>query len=134
MTNECDDDIWCSKEKHAKNRRIDFNITNISYQINFQKNSSVISPKDKLVLNDILLILKSEENMKIEIGGHADKGTGDDFLNENISTLRAERRYNYLKENGLNMTNITFVGYGSRKEKYMDERDRRIEFEILRNE
>ena len=32
------------------------------------------------------------------------------------------------------MTNITFVGYGSRKEKYMDERDRRIEFEILRNE
>ena len=69
LTNECDDDIWCSKEKHAKNRRIDFNITNISYQINFQKNSSVISPKDKLVLNDILLILKSEENMKIEIGG-----------------------------------------------------------------
>ena len=134
LTNECDDDIWCSKEKHAKNRRIDFNITNISYQINFQKNSSVISPKDKLVLNDILLILKSEENMKIEIGGHADKGTGDDFLNDNISTLRAERIYNYLKENGLDMTNITFVGYGSRKEKYMDERDRRIEFQILRNE
>ena len=134
LVNECEDDIWCSKEKHAKNRRIDFNITNISYQINFQKNSSVISPKDKLVLNDILLILKSEENMKIEIGGHADKGTGDDFLNDNISTLRAERIYNYLKENGLDMTNITFVGYGSRKEKYMDERDRRIEFEILRNE
>ena len=63
-----------------KNRRIDFNITNISYQINFQKNSSIISPKDKLVLNDILLILKSEENMKIEIRGHNDKGTGDDFI------------------------------------------------------
>ena len=49
-----------SKEKHAKNRRIDFNITNISFQI-ISENSSVISPKDKLVLNDILLILKSEE-------------------------------------------------------------------------
>ena len=30
--------------------------------------------------------------------------------------LEAERIYNYLKENGLDMTNITFVGYGSRKE------------------
>ena len=73
--------------------------------------------------------------MKIEIGGHADKGTGDDFINDNISTIRAlERIYNYLKENGLDMTNITFVGCGSRKEKYKDERDRRIEFRILKNE
>ena len=56
------------------------------------------------------------------------------FLNDNISTLRAERIYNYLKENGLDMTNISFVGYGSRIEKYKDERDRRIEFKILRNE
>ena len=72
--------------------------------------------------------------MKIEIGGHADKGTGDDFLNDNISTLRAERIYNYLKDNGLDMTNITYIGYGSRQEKYGDERDRRIEFKILKNE
>lgn len=132
--NECIDDVWCSKEKHAENRRIEFNIVNISYQVNFQKNSSIISPSDKKVLNDILLILKSETNMKIEIGGHADKGTGDDFLNDNISTLRAERIYNYLKDNGLDMTNITYIGYGSRKEKYGDERDRRIEFKILKNE
>ena len=126
--------MWCTKEKHAENRRIEFNILNISYQVNFQKNSSIISPADKKVLNDILLILKSEENMKVEIGGHADKATGNDFLNDNISTLRAERIYNYLKDNGLDMTNITFIGYGSSKEKYGDERDRRIEFKILKNE
>ena len=33
-----------------------------------------------------------------------------------------KRIYNYLKENGLDMTNISFVGYGSRIEKYKDER------------
>ena len=66
--NECVDNVWCNDVKHAKNRRIDFNINNISYQVNFQKNSSVISHKDKLVLNNILLILKSEENLKVEIG------------------------------------------------------------------
>ena len=54
----------------------------------------------------------SEENMKIEIEGHADKGTGDDFLNDNILPLRAERIYNYLKRR-----------IWIQKEKYMDERD-----------
>ena len=132
--NECVDNVWCNDEKHAKNRRIDFNINNISYQVNFQKNSSVISHKDKLVLSNILLILKSEENLKVEIGGHADKGTGDDFINDNISTLRAQKVFNYLKTNGLDMTNITYVGYGSRLEKFGDERDRRIEFKILKDE
>ena len=132
--NECVDNVWCNDEKHAKNRRIDFNINNISYQVNFQKNSSVISHKDKLVLNNILLILKSEENLKVEIGVIIDKGTGDDFINDNISTLRAQKVFNYLKNNGLDMANITYVGYGSRSEKFGDERDRRIEFKILKDE
>ena len=134
LINECVDGIWCNEEKHAENRRIEFNISDISYQVNFQKNSSVINPEDKKVLNDILTILKSEENIKMEIGGHADKGTGDDFLNDNISTLRAERIFNYLKNNGLYMENITFMGYGSKYEIYGDERDRRIEFKILNND
>ena len=60
--------------------------------------SHIHNQKDKLILNDILMILKSEEGIKIEIGGHADKGTGDDFVNDNISLLRAERIYNYLKD------------------------------------
>ena len=69
--------------------------------------------------------------MKIEICGHADRGTGDDFINDNLSYLRAERVFDYLKENGLEMKNIHFNGYGSREEKYGDDRDRRIEFKIL---
>ncbi|MBT6698788.1 MAG: OmpA family protein [Flavobacteriales bacterium] len=131
--NECVEGVWCTEEKHAKNRRIEFNISSISYQVKFQKNSTIINQKDKLVLNDILMILKSEEGIKIEIGGHADKGTGDDFVNDNISHLRAERIYNYLKDKEMDMTNITFKGYGSRMEKYGNERDRRIEFKILEN-
>ena len=84
-----------------------------------------------LSINDILIVLHSKENLKLEIGGHADKGTGDDFVNDNLSFLRAERVYKYLEQNGLNMDNITYKGYGSKQEKYGDERDRRIEFTIL---
>ena len=131
LLNKCSDNVFCNEEDHAKNRRIEFNISNISLQINFEKNSSVITSKDKLLLNDILVVLHSKENLKLEIGGHADKGTGDDFVNDNLSFLRAERVYKYLEQNGLNMDNITYKGYGSKQEKYGDERDRRIEFTIL---
>ena len=71
--------------------------------------------------------------MKIEIAGHADGQTGTDFVNQNLSELRAERVFNYLKDNGLDMRNITFKGYGSKESIYGDHRDRIIEFKILEN-
>ncbi len=130
--NKCKEGVSCSDKLHAENRRIEFNIKKISYQISFDKNSSKISSKDKMILNDIRMMLSSDPNLSIEIGGHADAGTGNDFINDNISNLRAESVYNYLKLNGLDMTNITYQGYGSKVPIYNDERDRRIEFKINR--
>ena len=57
---------------------------------------------------------------------------GTIFVNDNI--FYEERSYNYLKNNWLNMTNITFQGYGFWMEKYKNEREKRIEFKILRYE
>ena len=133
LKNHCANNIWCSKEQHAENRRIEFKIKNITHQINFEKNSCIINTADKLVLNDISTILKSESNIQIEIGGHTDKGTGTYAINQNLSYLRAERVFMYLKESGMDMSNFSFKGYGSTQEKYGDSRDRRIEFKILSN-
>jgi len=118
---------------NEENRRIEFKIKKISYQINFKKNSSVISRTDKKILNDIRQILSSDKQILVEIGGHADKGTGTDFVNDNISHLRSQSVYNYLKDNGMDMTNITFKGYGSSIPIYNNVRDRRIEFKIIDN-
>ena len=134
LLNHCNNDVWCSKDQHSENRRIEFKITNITHQINFDKNSCIINSEDKLVLNDISAILKSELNIKIEIGGHTDKGTGNHVINQNLSYLRAERVFMYLKESGIDMSNFSIKGYGSSKEKYEDTRDRRIEFNILSDE
>ena len=134
LKNICKDGVKCSDEQHAENRRIEFKIKKISYQINFEKNSSVINKNDKKILNDIRLMLSSDKNIVIEIGGHADAGTGDDFINDNISSLRAEAIFYYLKDNGMDMKNITFKGYGSHNPIYNDTRDRRIEFKIIQNE
>ncbi|MGY8988821.1 MAG: OmpA family protein, partial [Flavobacteriales bacterium] len=113
---------------NSENRRIEFKIKKVSYQINFKKNSSVISRTDKKILNDIKQILSSDNQIIVEIGGHADKGTGTDFVNDNISHLRAQSVYNYLKDNDMDMTNITFKGYGSSIPIYNNVKDRRIEF------
>ena len=118
---------------NAENRRIEFKIKKISYQINFKMNSTSISKNDKNILNNIRQILSSDKNIFVEIGGHADKGTGTDFVNENISLLRAQTVYNYFKDNGMDMTNITFKGYGSSIPIYNNIRDRRIEFKIIDN-
>ena len=118
---------------NAENRRIEFKIKKISYQINFGKNSSLIKQSDKRILNDIRQILSSDNKIFVEIGGHADKGTGTDFVNDNISHLRAQSVYNYLKDNGMDMTNITFKGYGSSVPIYNNVKDRRIEFKIIDN-
>jgi len=134
LKNKCSDGVTCTNELHAENRRIEFSIRKISYQINFNKNSYSVSVADKLILNEIKLMLSADKNVVIEIGGHADKGTGTDFVNNNISHLRAESIFNYLKNNGLDMVNITFKGYGSSQTIYNDHRDRRIEFRIIADE
>jgi len=133
LKNKCKDGVKCLDESHAENRRIEFKIQKISYQINFEKNSSVIEFKDKKILQEIKLMLTSDKDVIVEIGGHADSATGTDFVNDNISTLRAQSVFNYLNIIGLDMTNITVKGYGSHFPIYNDIRDRRIEFKIIEN-
>ena len=117
----------------SENRRIEFKIQKISYQINFDKNSSVISNKDENILQEMKLMFSSDKEVMVEIGGHADGATGTDFVNDNLSTLRAQSVFNYLKGIGLDMSNIKVKGYGSHNPVYYDIRDRRIEFKIIEN-
>jgi outer membrane protein OmpA-like peptidoglycan-associated protein len=134
LLNGCRDGVKCSAKSHAENRRIELSLTQISCSINFLKGSAEISNDDKKLLNDIGQIISKIEGSSIEIGGHADGGSGDDFVNDYISKVRAERVYEYLSKIGIDMSLITFVGYGSRHQIYKDERDRRIEFKVLEHD
>ena len=110
------------------------NNSNWRRDISFLKGSAEISNEDKELLTDIGQIISKIEDSSIEIGGHADGGSGDDFVNDYISKVRAERVYEYLSKIGIDMSLITFVGYGSRHQIYKDERDRRIEFKVLEHD
>jgi outer membrane protein OmpA-like peptidoglycan-associated protein len=134
LVNGCNDDVNCSEKLHAENRRIDLSITHISCNINFIKGSAEINKEDKLLLSKVGQIISKIDNKSFEIGGHADGGSGDDFVNDNLSLLRAERVYNFLKNIGIDMSLINYVGYGSRHQIYGDTRDRRIEFKMIEHD
>ena len=129
--NKCKDGIKCSNTMHAENRRIEFKVVQISHQINFESGSAKINTKDRKILDEIKTILSTNNDMKIEIGGHADKGSGSEKANKKISLKRAESIYKYLKNEGMDMKNTTYKGYGTSKQKYHDQRDRRIEFKLF---
>jgi outer membrane protein OmpA-like peptidoglycan-associated protein len=116
--------------EHDKNRRIELSVQSISCQINFSKGKNLISKADKLTLDKIGAVLSSFSGYTIEIGGHADGGSGTDFVNKAISFSRAERVYNYFRDRGFDLTNVTYKGYGTSIPIYNDIRDRRIEFVV----
>jgi len=127
----CDDKKnKCSKKEIAKNRRVTFRIKSIECNIQFDKEKDNIPKKDKEWLNEIFDFLSSDKDIKIEIQGHADGATGSDFVNQEISENRAKKVFEYLKNKGFEIKNITWKGYGSKIPKYNNERDRRIELKI----
>ena len=127
----CDDENYkCSKEEIAKNRRVTFRVKSIECNINFELEKDNIPSEDKEWLNNIFDFLSSDKKIKIEIQGHADGGTGNNFVNKQVSENRARKVYEYLKNKGFDIKNVTWKGYGSKQQNYYDSRDRRIELKI----
>jgi outer membrane protein OmpA-like peptidoglycan-associated protein len=104
-------------------------------QIRFRSNSVALTPESKLVLEEIIKILKPRSNITIEVSGHTDS-TGDESHNLVLSKQRAQAVVDYLRKNGV--TNIRFItaGYGSSKQVAENttrsgrQKNRRIEFII----
>jgi outer membrane protein OmpA-like peptidoglycan-associated protein len=80
--------------------------------------------------------LKKNPDLVIEISGHTDK-SGNEVTNKQLSSDRAKFIHDYLIQNGISASRLSFKGYGSAKPAYSnstkDGRDgnRRIEIKIL---
>jgi outer membrane protein OmpA-like peptidoglycan-associated protein len=77
-----------------------------------------ILPEGRTQLNNLTARLKGLSNVeKIAISGHADitNGTGDANYNENLSLARATTVKSYMAAQGLNVSQVTVVGYGGVK-------------------
>ncbi len=105
-------------------------------QISFKHGSYELTEKDKAYLDEIVDLLKRNEQMKIRINGHADN-TGEDLFNHNLSHERAKAVYDYFIEKGIEASRLSYAYFGSGQPLRDDDTEegrmfnRRVEFEII---
>jgi outer membrane protein OmpA-like peptidoglycan-associated protein len=106
--------------------------------MNFFVDTFAIMPQSRSVMFELLTVMKSCSELKIQIQGHiccVKKDVRD------LSTQRAKAICKFLEYNGIEKDRMTFVGYGSSKplfplpERSEEEREanRRVEIEIIAN-
>lgn len=88
-------------------------------------------------LNMMVTMMKQNQSMQVEIGGHTDD-VGSDTFNKKLSQQRADAVKSYLTSNGISGRRIKSIGYGEERplvsnddEEGGREINRRVEFKVL---
>jgi len=85
-------------------------IKNVLYDFN----KATLRPESKLVLNEVVTILKDNPKIKIELSAHTDS-VGSNRYNNKLSLARAQACVNYIVASGINETRVYAKGYGESK-------------------
>lgn len=102
----------------------------------FASNSAQLSKISHSELNRLVLLMKANASLKIEIGGHTDN-VGSAGANQKLSARRAASVRNYLLAQGIAASRISARGYGTTKPSTSNATakgrslNRRVEFSIL---
>lgn len=79
--------------------------------INFASNSYQLDEMARSVIDEFILYLKDNEQLKADIQGHTDN-VGNPSDNMTLSHNRAKTVYNYVINNGISPSRVTYHGYG----------------------
>jgi outer membrane protein OmpA-like peptidoglycan-associated protein len=103
-----------SQAKNVEGENKATEIKSIIEKILFENNKYNITDESKEILDKIIVVLKSNKLLKLEIGAHTDS-KGSDASNIKLSQLRAETVRNYLLGAGIDQQRIFAKGYGESK-------------------
>ncbi len=104
-------------------------------QVSFTTGSHVLTSEDKVYLDEMVILMQTNELIKIRVNGHTDN-VGDEAFNTNLSRERAKAVHDYLKSRGIDASRLSFTYFGpTRPIADNDTEDgrainRRVEFEI----
>ncbi len=103
----------------------------------FDVNKWELQPESKAELNKLIVFLKQNKTVSIELGGHTDN-SGDMKQNELLSTNRAKAVYDYvILEGQISENRMSYKGYGESQPKVPNDspenkaKNRRTEFKII---
>jgi len=134
--------IFIEKNKNIYEASIDLQLDSYTKifeikNLNFESGKYNIQNQYFKELENLVLLLKEEINIKIEIAGHTDS-IGDNKANLILSENRSKSVKSYLVINGIKESRIKCVGYGEKQPitnnstKDGREKNRRIEIRILK--
>ena len=104
--------------------------------IRFHANSDELTEDSKPILDEVIEVILTVPNLKIEIDGYTDSD-GDETKNLILSQKRADRVKEYLVEHGIKEENLKAVGFGEANPIVKNDSpenkqiNRRVEFKIL---
>ena len=139
---EFDEIIFIEKNKNINQINIDlqFDLYSKIFEIknlNFESGKYNIQKQYFKDLENLVILLREQINIKIEIAGHTDS-IGDNKTNIILSNNRAKSIKSYLVKNGILESRIKCVGYGEKQPitnnstKEGREKNRRIQIRILK--
>ncbi|GIV26505.1 MAG: hypothetical protein KatS3mg027_0319 [Bacteroidia bacterium] len=106
------DDPWL-KVLNLKNAKKKDSITVIE-NINYALNEYKFDEAGKRILDKVVQILKSNQNLYVEISSHTDS-RADDNYNLKLSQKRAQYVVDYLILNDIDKSRLKAIGYGEKK-------------------
>ena len=92
-------------------KKAEIGATFILKNIFFDFDKSTLVKESFVELDNLVSYLKTNKNLRIEIGGHTDN-QGSDAYNETLSLERAKTVYDYLVSKGIDKRRLTYKGYG----------------------
>ncbi|MCA9540177.1 MAG: OmpA family protein [Myxococcales bacterium] len=104
--------------------------------VQFRTGSDELLPESSVVLDDIVLSLQQQPEVRVRVEGHTDD-VGEAAANLRLSQLRALAVVNYLVQMGVDRSRLTYEGYGETRPIVVDTteearaRNRRVEFLAL---
>ena len=82
--------------------------------LRFDFNKSEIKPEYYKTLDDVIIVLKNNPAMRVEIQGHTDSKGTDDY-NQKLSERRAKAVVDLLSRSGIEKSRLSYKGYGEAK-------------------
>ncbi len=104
----------------------------------FQTGSATLKPESASELERVIKLMQVYPNLHIEISGHTDN-IGSNAVNIRLSTARAKSVVDYLEQNGVDSSRLSYKGYASSQPiasnatKEGRQQNRRVEFKIIQN-
>lgn len=82
--------------------------------INFDTDKSTLKPEGQKIVDDILILMKSNVDLKIAIEGHTDNA-GSANHNKKLSADRAQTILKFLTSSGISANRLTAAGFGAER-------------------